>query len=117
MSDVQLLPTDKLTWHEERIRIPLPLADVYARLSNAPLDDLLQSTDTFPAVVPPEPVNDIPFPNPGSTSARRPCRRQHPGRGDRQQGKRVLLVQGLGVRSRRLDPWAHSHGISIVVQQ
>jgi hypothetical protein len=60
MSDVQLLPTDKLAWHEERIRIPLPLADVYARLSNAPLEDLLPGTDTFPAVVATEPVNDIP---------------------------------------------------------
>jgi hypothetical protein len=61
MSDVQLLPTDKLAWHEERIRIPLPPADVYARLSNAPLEDLLPGTDTFPAVVATEPVNDIPF--------------------------------------------------------
>jgi hypothetical protein len=33
MSDVQLRPTDKLIWHEEQIRIPLPPTDVYARLA------------------------------------------------------------------------------------
>ena len=66
MSDVQLLPTDKLAWHEEQIRVPLPPADVYARLSNAPLEGLLPGTDTFPAVVGTEPVNDVPFPNPGA---------------------------------------------------
>jgi hypothetical protein len=32
-----------VAWHEEQLRIPLP-PDDYARLSNAPLEDLLPGT-------------------------------------------------------------------------
>jgi hypothetical protein len=66
MDSAQLSPTDKLAWHEEQIFIPLPPAEVYARLNSASLESLLPSTDSIPAVVGTEPLNELPFPNPGA---------------------------------------------------
>jgi hypothetical protein len=66
MHAVEMLPTDRLAWHEEQAAIPLPPEEVYARLSGASLESLLPGTDRIPAVVGTEPLNDIAFPHPGA---------------------------------------------------
>jgi hypothetical protein len=37
VEEVQLLPADKLAWHEEQAAIPLSPEEAYARLNGAPL--------------------------------------------------------------------------------
>ena len=66
MDEVQLLPGDKLAWHEEQIAIPLTLQEVHARLDSVPLEGLLPGTGRIPAVVGTAPLNDTPFPHPGA---------------------------------------------------
>ena len=66
MQDVVPSPTDKLAWHEERLELPLPPAEVYARLDGAALESLLPGTRRLPGVVATEPLNDIAFPAPGA---------------------------------------------------
>ena len=66
MQEVQLLPADRLAWHEEQASIPLPPEEVYARLNSAPLESMVPGTSRIPAVVGTTPLNDIPFPNPGA---------------------------------------------------
>jgi hypothetical protein len=66
MEEIQLLPTDKLAWHEEQTAIPLPPEEVYARLNGAPLEGLVPGTDRIPAVVGTTALNDVPFPHPGA---------------------------------------------------
>ena len=63
---VQLLPTDKLASHEERIIIPLRPEEAYARLNGASLEKVIPGTDSIPAVVSTEPLNDMAFPNQGA---------------------------------------------------
>lgn len=66
MQEVQLLPADKLAWHEEQTAIPLPPGEVYARLNGAPLEGLIPGTGRIPAVTGTAALNDIPFPQPGA---------------------------------------------------
>jgi polyketide cyclase/dehydrase/lipid transport protein len=66
MDEVQVLPADKLAWHEEQIVIPLPPREVHARLDSVPLESLLPGTGRIPAVTGTEPLNDVPFPQPGA---------------------------------------------------
>jgi len=66
VEEVQLLPADKLAWHEEQTAIPLPPEEVYARLNGAPLEGLVPGTGRIPAVVGTAALNDIPFPHPGA---------------------------------------------------
>jgi hypothetical protein len=51
VEEVQLLPADKLAWHEEQAAIPLSPGEAYARLNGAPLEGLLPGTSRIPAVV------------------------------------------------------------------
>jgi hypothetical protein len=66
VEEVQLLPADKLAWHEEQTAIPLSPEKAYARLNGAPLEGLLPGTSRIPAVVGTTALNDTPFPHPGA---------------------------------------------------
>jgi hypothetical protein len=58
VEEVQLLPADKLAWHEEQTAIPLSPEEAYARLNGAPLEGLLPGTSRIPAVVGTTALND-----------------------------------------------------------
>lgn len=66
MEEVQVLPADKLAWHEEQITIALPPQEVHARLDGVPLESLLPGTSRIPAVTGTAALNDVPFPHPGA---------------------------------------------------